>query len=519
MKHTLTALAAAILLAAVPAHAADAPVPAHALPAGIAWQHEDVDAAFKQAKAQHKPLFLYWGAVWCPPCNQVKATIFNQQSFIEQTKLFIPVYLDGDSPSAQKWGEHFKVVGYPTMILFTPNGDEITRLPGEVDAERYVQTLALGLNAAHPIAQTFKTAQTAPAKLSADEWRLLASYSWDEDEDKLVSADKVPATLQALAASVPPDYADVALRLQLKAVAATATAKHPAAFDKAAGNAAIAQVLADPKLARANFDIVVNYAGDATGYLTREKTPERDTLASAWNAALVTLSADTTLSTTDRLSALSGRLDLAQLGAAKDAKLPDDLIAAVRTQVAAADQATTNGYERQSVISAGAQALSNAGLLDDSDKLLQAELKRSHSPYYFMLELAGNAKERGDKTTALQWYEKAYNASEGPATRLQWGTTYVSSIVDLAPQDDARLQKATDSILTELGSTKNAFYERNRRSLEKLVHKLVAWNKDQQHNATVKHVLGQLEGVCGKLSAKDPQKPICEGIAKPKTAA
>ncbi|HXU54481.1 MAG TPA: hypothetical protein VN744_03550, partial [Casimicrobiaceae bacterium] len=34
---------------------------------GIAWQKGDVDAAFASAMAQNKPVFLYWGAVWCPP--------------------------------------------------------------------------------------------------------------------------------------------------------------------------------------------------------------------------------------------------------------------------------------------------------------------------------------------------------------------------------------------------------------------------------------------------------------------
>src|SRR5256885_835999 len=79
----------------------------------IAWRKDDVDGAFVQAKADHKPLFLYWGAVWCPPCNQVKATLFNRQDFIDRSSHFIPVYIDGDSPGAQKLGERFKVVGYP----------------------------------------------------------------------------------------------------------------------------------------------------------------------------------------------------------------------------------------------------------------------------------------------------------------------------------------------------------------------------------------------------------------------
>ena len=105
---------------------------------GIAWFKGDVDTAFANAKTEKKPVFLYWGAVWCPPCNQVKATLFNRQDFIERSRFFVPVYIDGDSPSAQRLGSRFKVSGYPTMILFRPDGSEITRLPGEVEDRKSV---------------------------------------------------------------------------------------------------------------------------------------------------------------------------------------------------------------------------------------------------------------------------------------------------------------------------------------------------------------------------------------------
>ena len=52
--------------AATPVQAADHDGAANHLPAGIDWYAGDVDAAFAAAKAADKPLFLYWGAEWCP---------------------------------------------------------------------------------------------------------------------------------------------------------------------------------------------------------------------------------------------------------------------------------------------------------------------------------------------------------------------------------------------------------------------------------------------------------------------
>ncbi len=484
---------------------------------GIAWQKGDVDAAFASALAQNKPVFLYWGAVWCPPCNQVKATIFNRQDFIERSRFFVPVYIDGDSASAQRLGDRFKVSGYPTMILFKPDGREITRLPGEVEVDQYMRVLAMGMNGARPVKETLAAAlspgASAPA-LSADDWRMLAYYSWDTDENRLVAAKELAPTLQRLATACPGSQPDTATRLRLRAWVAAATAKDAKSRDHKAAAAEINRVLTDERLARENFDLLTYYGDKVVGHVTLPRSAARTELAARWDKALERFIADPGVSTADRLSALDGRVALAKLDAPK-AALPEALLQNVRDQVARADRETTDPYARQSVISAAADTLSDADLMSASDALLEAELKRSHSPYYFMLGLAANAKKRGDKAAALDWEQKAYTAADGPATRLQWGVHYVNALIELAPQDDARIEHAAKSVIGELDPTPDTFYERNRRALERMGGKLDAWNGRHRHDAALARIHAQMDAVCAKLPSTDPARSTCDGVMRP----
>ncbi|MGH8851957.1 MAG: thioredoxin fold domain-containing protein [Casimicrobiaceae bacterium] len=504
-----------------PAATVGADAPAATRPAldvaGVAWRKGDVDAAFAVAKADNKPVFLYWGATWCPPCNQVKATIFNRQDFIERSRFFVPVYIDGDSASAQKLGDRFQVSGYPTMILFKPDGSEITRLPGEVDAEQYMRVLALGMNGARPVKDTLAAALSPgddAAALSADDWRMLAYYSWDTDEQRLVPDKALATTLQRLAQACPAAEANTATRLRLRSLAAAATAKDAKPRDDKAAAADLLQTLSDSKVARENFDLVTYYADNIVGYVTLPHSAAREELAASWNAALERFVADAGVSTADRLSAVTAQVGLAKLDAPKGA-LADPLLQSVRDQVARADRETADPYARVAVISAAADALSEADLMNASDALLEAELKRSHAPYYFMLDLAANAKKRGDKAAALDWDQKAYAAADGPATRLQWGVHYVNALIDLAPENEARIGQAAKSVLGELDPTPDTFYERNRRALERMGAKLATWNGQHRHEATLKTIRTQMAGVCARLPAGDPARLVCDGVLRP----
>jgi hypothetical protein len=452
----------------------------------------------------------------------VKATIFNRQDFIERSRFFVPVYIDGDTASAQKLGDRFKVSGYPTMILFKPDGSEITRLPGEVDVDQYMRVLTMGMNGARPVGETLAAALSAGgdnSTLSADDWRMLAYYSWDTDENRLVAAKELAPTLRRLAQACPAAQADSATRLRLRALVAAATAKDAKPHDDKAAVADLHRILADARLARENFDLLTYYADKVVAYVTLPRSATRTALATDWNAALERFVADAALSATDRLSAVSGRVALAKLDSTKGA-LPDPLLQSVRDEVARADRETTDPYARQAVISAAADALSEADLMNASDALLEAELKRSHSPYYFMLDLAANAKKRGDKTAALDWEQKAYTAADGPATRLQWGVHYVNALIELTPQDEARIEQAARSVIGELDPNPDTFYERNRRGLERMGGKLAAWNAHRQHETVVARLRAQMAAVCAKLPQTDPARSTCDGVMRqPKGAS
>ena len=485
---------------------------------GVAWlpagTNADIARAFAQARGEKKPVLLYWGAAWCPPCNQLKATLFNRQDFIARSRSFVAVNVDGDLPGAQQLGARFKVRGYPTMILFNPEGAELTRLPGEADAVQVMQVMDLGLAGGRAVKSVLADA-LAGKTLSANEWRLLAFYSWDTDEQQLAPPGDLPGLLVQLAIAAPSSDADTGTRLWLKALAASnegAGLKADAAMRER-----VLAVLADPKAARVQMDVLVNGAANIVSTLS--DGADKRALLGHYDVMLQGLQRDATLSRADRINAANARIALARLDLPKDAvqvraQLPAALLSSVREQVARDDREISNGYERQAVITEGAYALAQAGLWKESDALLKTNLVRSHSPYYLMSQLAGNARKQGRKDEALKWYEQAFNKSEGPATRLQWGAGYLGALVDLAPTDAVRIENTVAQLLREAAQDKSAFYERSARSLQRVGAKLASWNAGGQYGAVLTRLKTQLDGICVKVDQADKQRATCEGLIR-----
>src|SRR5258706_4632651 len=162
--------------------AASAAAPRHTDAPGIDWYAGDVGAAFSAARSAHKPILLYWGAIWCPPCQELKSTVFTRPDFIARSRLFLPVYLDGDEAGAQKWGEKFHVSGYPTLVVLNAEGRELMRIAGGMDLNQYATALDTARADLQPAHARLSTAAAGKA-LDAQACRRLAFNSWELDVD------------------------------------------------------------------------------------------------------------------------------------------------------------------------------------------------------------------------------------------------------------------------------------------------------------------------------------------------
>ncbi len=509
MRITALTLAAALALGACSRRAeVESAAPA---PAGIAWVQAagdaEVDAAFARAQAEGKPVFVYWGAKWCPPCNQLKATLFNRQDFIERSRAFVPVYVDGDAPGAQKLGTRFAVRGYPTTVVFARDGRELTRLPGEVDAQQYNEVLTLALSAQRPAKELLAAARAGGQGLADADWRLLAWYSWETDQQQLVGKEGPAPLLRELARACPSSAADAAMRLRLKALAADA--KQGPVADATAQRAAVTALLGDAAQVRRHVDVLAGNAKEIVAALVAADAPERAPLVSAYDAALATLQSDTTLSRADRLVALVARVQLA----GKDRR--PALQAEAHELAARFDREITDGYERQAVITTAAWMLEEAGLLDEADALLQANLAKSHSPYYLMSDLADNAKKRGNSAAAIDWAAQAFEKSEGAATRLQWGAGYLRMLVELAPKDAARIESVAARLIDEAATQPDAFEARSGRSMQRIGKLLRDWDPMGEQAGVRQRLQQRLDAVCAKLPAGSEARGVCDGALKP----
>ncbi|MBT4380177.1 MAG: thioredoxin fold domain-containing protein [Gammaproteobacteria bacterium] len=480
----------------------------HSADVNIEWFGGSIQAAFDSAESEAKPLFLYWGAVWCPPCQEIKHTVFKSQEFIQLTRLFVPVYLDGDTDEAQAWGEKFGVMGYPTMIVFNPAGEEITRIPGGIDISRYNTVLELSLNQMRSTADLVQVALADSTQLSADEFYQLAYYSWFQDASAVPEGTDKTELFFRLSTSAP--EGELSNRFYMNYLL-TLTEKDDAEETGQDNlDPAIAKrleiILSSSSLTLASWDSLAYYMEEILA-LPMIDDAHKVSLAELWANSIFDLRFDEALSKAEKLAGWVPKLQLATRG---DQPLEEDLQKLLRAELKAADEATPDSFERQSVINQISHIYREAGLVNDAKGLLLAELEKSASPYYFMSGLGSLAEKADNFDEALAWRKRAYENSVGVATRFQWGANYVLAMIRLAPEDHQAIAVQASALLSEFDVPGELFAGRNFRTLKRLNENLRSWRQEQKPETLAFEP--EVEKLCADQKEASLQQQNCRSL-------
>ena len=482
---------------------------------GIDWFQGSVAEAFSLAASSGKPIFLYWGAVWCPPCQEIKHTVFKSSQFIAQSKLFIPVYLDGDTDRAQTLGEKFGVKGYPTMIVFSPQGEEVTRIPGGIDISRYNAILAASLDSLRSTRLLVQLALNTPNLLVSTDYRQLAYYSWGQDFEAL-PAGTDPILFNQLAKRILDQDPESSARLYLQYLVMLAKAQTENLVKVEPGQLLV--ILNSPALVIGTWDYLAYQAKEISSVLDLDDLA-LDNLKDRWQQVMLEQRHHAALSTAEQLGGWFPYLTFYFEDASTNTAVPADQLAAIRQDAETANRVTRNAYARQSVVNQVSYLLETAGLQDEARQLLLAELDRSAAPYYFMSSLGALAEAQGHIEEALAWRNKAYQVSEGRATRLQWGVSYVDSLIRLAPQQTETISQTALTLLDELseghiedGGIDDTFAGRNFRALRRLHKNLLAWHATQIDGPLLENLNARLGYLCGRQPAGSTTAANCQSL-------
>jgi thiol-disulfide isomerase/thioredoxin len=441
--------------------------------ARINWFDGSVEEAFAVAKAEDKPVLLYWGAVWCPPCNQLKATIFKRPDFIAKTDKFVAVYLDGDTERAQKYGEEFKSAGYPTLIVLNPQGDEVTRIPGGMNLEAYVNVLDLALARIQPAAQLLKEILDDGREATPDEISLLAHYSWGQDQGKALGERDKRQVFRQLSDLTPAAMVEEQARFDGEYLGEVAREKDEVSDEvKADAIERLARLLDDPERSRADLYFTALYTTKVIDKIADKESETRSELMGKLESRLAALWSDATLSPAERLQLNFGEARLAKM---TSDVIPEDLKARVRASVDAERAAAVTQYERSTVTNWAVGVLFETDQNDYAGQIMKDEIEGSSSAYYWMVDLADLAEKAEQTEEAVSWLKQAFDGAEGLATRVQWGSYYVDGLTRMTAGDAPGIEAAARAVLGELASQEDPIYGRNKGAVKRIGRALNKW--------------------------------------------
>jgi thiol-disulfide isomerase/thioredoxin len=481
---------------------------------GIDWFKGDVEAAFAAARRANKPVLLYWGAQWCPPCKQLKAAVFSRPDFIEKSRLFVAVYLDGDLPDAQKWGDVFRVSGYPTVVVLKPDRSEIMRVAGNMDLGLYARVLDDAIGDVRPVKDAVALAAAGDAPLQATDCRRLAYHAFGLEDEGAFDAAQLQAAFQNAARLCPPELDKERARFLLLAAREAATRQKAALENGGPADPALTALilrihesLADAARALPNADAL--RALPAEFYrAVRRSTPQ--IAAELRQRAMAVADAATEsrqFAPADQLAAQLIRIRVAK-AYAPDGRIPTDVRSVALTTTDRMLAQKWAPYERAGVVNSAVNIYIALDEWPHARDVLAQEARTSNTPHYYLGDLADVEEKLGNRDRALQLLAEAYEKARGPASRFQWGFQYLDGLLRLAPDDAATIEKVGLRVIGELDGP-NRVHRRTLARIQRLDARLREWSSTPARAAVVRRLRTDLVEACARSPGSPEVGEVC----------
>lgn len=457
------------------------------------WFQGPPPKAFEMAEERQLPILLFWGAAWCPPCNELKSQIFFHPEFKKLTNSVVRVYLDGDSPSAQYWGKKLNAYGYPTILLLDHHGKEMLRISNSVSWDEFSRTFTLALQYDGTFDKILTRALNAQTP-NIDDLNLLAYSQWTntqtpktkkksllEAKEKLIN--KTPRSFPVLRGRLISSFLIEVVNLEKHAnpffteLVQRTNELAPQYLE------AITSSLENSWGARNSLSY---HTEDLLTWGKRYVSPRRfQNIVLDWIKAANFIRKNPETSIDMRLWASYSNIIIAKLFKRPQEKLPKKLVAAVEDAAKEAIQSTKTKFERKTVIPSVARILHKIGNIKKARSLLQEELKTSDTPWYFYSALASLEEKLHNKEGALLWSRKAKKSAIGNATKIQWTASDLLAQVRLDPRNTHAVNKGLSEYLELAFSLSDGFLGRNELRASRVFKALDNYKKEAQIQNTI----------------------------------
>jgi thiol:disulfide interchange protein len=118
-----------------------------ALGQGVTW-HEDLDSAFREAKASHRQVFVDIWAEWCPPCQRMRQQVFptpQAQAALKKVVAATVMVEKKDRtplPAGVAVDQKYGTQAYPTLVMLDEDGKVLRRHTGALDPAGLVKFIS-----------------------------------------------------------------------------------------------------------------------------------------------------------------------------------------------------------------------------------------------------------------------------------------------------------------------------------------------------------------------------------------